>query len=308
MSIIEQATRRLEELRRAGIEVPRNPGGSGEAVLSGPAGLVRESAPLASPIVPIHPPALPQPVHPPHPGRPARLVTIDLDSLAAQGYLTPGLANREMAEEFRVIKMQLLRNMDDAAARGLRRNLICVTSAVPAEGKTFFSMNLAMSLAMEVDFHALLVDADVLRPSVLQRYGLATDLGLLDLMTNPELDVSDVLLRTNVPKLTLLPAGAPNLKSPELLSSGNVEKLLTELADRYADRIVIFDAPPILVASGARQLAARVGQVIMVVEAGGTDSQAVGQAFAAVETCPLVSSVLNRCPTRSASAYGYYDE
>ena len=156
-----------------------------------------------------------------------------------------------MAEEFRVIKLQLLRSMDVAAAKGLRRNLILVTSALPGEGKTFFSMNLAMSLAMEVDFHALLVDADVLRPSVLRRFGLAEDVGLLDLITRPELDVSDALLRTNVPKLSLIPAGTPSSKSPELLSSASVDKLLSELAERYPDRIVIFDAPPILVASGA---------------------------------------------------------
>jgi receptor protein-tyrosine kinase len=299
MSIIEQATRRLEELRRAGIEVPHGtradagevPGAAAVRPLR-----INRDAPPAS-----------EAERAAHATRPARPVEIDLDSLAAQGYLTPGLANRALAEEFRVIKMQLLRNMDAAAAKGLRRNLIAVTSALPGEGKTFFSMNLAMSLAMEVDYHALLVDADVLRPSVLRRYGLAEDVGLLDLATRPDLDVSDALLRTNVPKLTLLPAGTPSAKSPELLSSASVERLLNELADRYADRIVIFDAPPILLASGARHLASRVGQVVMIVEADSTDSQSVAQAFAAVETCPLVSSVLNRAPTKTASSYGYYD-
>ncbi|HEX4509409.1 MAG TPA: XrtA-associated tyrosine autokinase, partial [Burkholderiaceae bacterium] len=295
-------------------EIPRSAAPMGEAVLPVPPGLLQETstperkielAPPRSPVVPMPGVERPGAVRP---DRPARPVSIDLDSLAAQGYLTPGLADREMAEEFRVIKLQLLRNMDDAAARGLRRNLICVTSAVPAEGKTFFSMNLAMSLAMEVDYHALLVDADVLRPSVLQRYGLPLDKGLLELMTQQDLDVSDVLLRTNVPKLSLLPAGAPNPKSPELLSSAYVDTLLDELAHRYADRIVIFDAPPILVASGARHLASRVGQVVMVVGAGSTDAQSVNKAFAAVENCPLVSSVLNRCPTRTTSSYGYYEE
>jgi len=300
MSIIEQATRRLEELRRAGIEVPH--GARPEA----------GDAPGAAAVRPLRinreAPAAPGAGQPERRTKPARLVQIDLDTLAAQGYLTPGLANRAMAEEFRVIKMQLLRNMEAAAAQGLRRNLIAVTSALPGEGKTFFSMNLAMSLAMEVDYHALLVDADALRPSVMRRYGIGEDVGLLDLATRPELDVSDVLLRTNVPKLTLLPAGTPNAKSPELLSSAGVDRLLDELADRYADRIVIFDAPPILLASGARHLASRVGQVVMIVEADNTDSQSVAQAFAAVETCPLVSSVLNRCPTTAARSYGYYDE
>jgi receptor protein-tyrosine kinase len=217
------------------------------------------------------------------------------------------LSDRVLAEQIRIIKQALLKNVDDAAARGLRRNLILVTSATAGEGKTFFSLNLAMSLAMEVDHHALLVDADVLRPSVLNRYGIADSPGLMDLASDPELDVSDVLLRTNVPKLTLLPAGEANRKSSELLSSSYIDRLLAELSDRYADRLVIFDAPPILVSSGTRHLASRVGQVVMVVQADSADSRAVSQAFAAVDACPLVSTVLNRSSLPDPGAYGYYE-
>ncbi len=298
MNIIEQATRRLEELRRAGIDVP-SPAAGGATALHPSAFRAAAPLPTSAPWMPAPPRAA---------GKPARLVELDLDRLASQGYLTPHLANRALAEELRIIKMQLIKNVEAAAARGLRRNLILVTSSVPGEGKTFFSMNLAMSLAMEVDYHALLVDADVLRPSVLSRFGIDTELGLLDLATRSDLDVSDVLLRTNVPKLTLLPAGTPNHKSPELLSSVYMDSLLTELSERYSDRLVIFDAPPILVASGARHLASAVGQVVMIVQADSTDSNTVSQAFAAVESCPLVSCVLNRCSTTSASAYGYYEE
>jgi protein-tyrosine kinase len=309
MNIIEQATRRLEELRRAGIEVPGGPPGasaSGVAVLDAPAP-VRDSTP-----VPVAAPA-PAPAVATAPaidsafGKRSREVAIDLDQLAAQGYLTPMLSDRMLAEQMRVIKMALIKNVDAAAARGLRRNLILVTSATAGEGKTFFSMNMAMSLAMEVDLHALLVDADVLRPSVLQRYGIGSGQGLLDLAAQPELDVSDVLLRTNVPKLTLLPAGTENRNSPELLASGYIDRLLTELSERYADRLVIFDAPPILVSSGTRHLASRVGQVVMVVQADSTDSRAVSQAYAALDSCPLVSTVLNRSTMANADAYDYYE-
>jgi receptor protein-tyrosine kinase len=314
MNIIEQATRRLEELRRAGIDVTgTTPGASASAaVLDAPA-LLRESAPVpapapapvATPVV--TPPSAPAPVAEQPPGKPAREVTIDLDRLAAQGYLTPNLSDRMLAEQMRVIKLALMNNAEAAAARGLRRNLILVTSATAGEGKTFFSMNMAMSLAMEVDFHALLVDADVLRPSVLERYGIPSGPGLLDLAGQNGLDVSDVLLRTNVPKLTLLPAGAENRNSPELLSSSYMDQLLDELSQRYADRLVIFDAPPILVSSGTRHLASRVGQVVMVVQADSTDSRAVAQAFAAVDSCPLVSTVLNRSSAANPDAYDYYE-
>jgi protein-tyrosine kinase len=240
-------------------------------------------------------------------GMRSREVTIDIDQLASQGYLTPMLSDRVLAEQIRIIKQALLKNVEDAAARGLRRNLILVTSATAGEGKTFFSMNLAMSLAMEVDHHALLVDADVLRPSVLERYGIESSAGLLDLASDSLLDVSDVLLRTNVPKLTLLPAGTETRKSSELLSSSYIDRLLTELSERYADRLVIFDAPPILVSSGTRHLASRVGQVVMVVQADHADSRAVAQAFAAVDACPLVSTVMNRSSLPDPGAYGYYE-
>jgi receptor protein-tyrosine kinase len=321
MNIIEQATRRLEELRRAGIQVPDAglEGSPASAVLPRSTPPAPASAPLvaATPAVatpsvlvatpPAHPADVPELAVDRSIGKRSREVTIDIDRLASQGYLTPMLSDRVLAEQVRIIKQALLKNVEAAGARGLRRNLILVTSSSAGEGKTFFSMNFAMSLAMEVDHHALLVDADVLRPSVLDRYGIPASPGLLDLATNPELDVSDVLLRTNVPKLTLLPAGAGSRKSSELLSSSYVDRLLTELSDRYADRLVIFDAPPILVSSGTRHLASRVGQVVMVVQADSADSRAVSQAFAAVDSCPLVSSVLNRSSLPDPGAYGYYE-
>jgi receptor protein-tyrosine kinase len=301
MNLIEQATRRLEELRRAGIQVPT---AALEPAAAAGAGVMRvvEPVPTPAPEAPVAEPANDRSI-----GKTSREVTIDLDRLAAQGYLTPMLSDRVLAEQVRIIKQAVLKNVEDAAARGLRRNLVLVTSATAGEGKTFFSMNVAMSLAMEVDFHALLVDADVLRPSVLERYGIESGPGLLDLATRPELDISDVLLRTNVPKLSLLPAGKQTHKSAELLSSAYIDRLLTELSERYADRLVIFDAPPILVSSGTRHLATRVGQVIMVVQADSADSRAVSQAFDAVDSCPLVSTVLNRSSLPDPGAYGYYE-
>ncbi|HEY8973180.1 MAG TPA: chromosome partitioning ATPase [Burkholderiaceae bacterium] len=297
MNLIEQATRRLEELRRAGIQVPTaalEPAADGASAMR----VVDAPAPQA----PVAEPANDRSI-----GKTSREVTIDLDRLAALGYLTPMLSDRVLAEQIRVIKQAVLKNVEDAGARGLRRNLVLVTSASAGEGKTFFSMNVAMSMAMEVDFHALLVDADVLRPSVLERYGIEPGPGLLDLAARPELDLSDVLLRTNVPKLSLLPAGKQSHKSSELLSSAYIDRLLTELSERYADRLVIFDAPPILLSSGARHLASRVGQVIMVVQADQADSRTVTQAFDAVDACPLVSTVLNRSSLPDPGAYGYYE-
>jgi protein-tyrosine kinase len=302
MNLIEQATRRLEELRRAGIHVP-----------TAPLEPARLDAPLMRMAAAAQPQEVPDAERPPESandrsvGKTSREVTIDLDHLAAQGYLTPTLSDRALAEQIRVIKQAVLKNVELAGERGLRRNLVLVTSSAPGEGKTFFAMNLAMSLAMEVDRHALLVDADVLRPSVLQRYAIEPGLGLMELAARPDLDVCDVLLRTNIPKLSLLPAGRPDQKSPELLSSAYIDGLLTELSERYADRLVIFDAPPVLVSSGTRHLATRVGQVIMVVQADEADARKVAHAFEAVAECPIVSSVLNRSSLPDAGVYDYYE-
>ncbi len=308
MNLIEQATRRMEELRRAGIQVPAAP----LAEASPPASVAPVVAAPRADGVPVTPaPAaaerVPESANDRSVGKVSRQITIDLDRLATMGYLTPTLSDRALAEQMRVVKQAVLKNVELAGERGLRRNLVLVTSSSAAEGKTFLSMNLAMSVAMEVDHHALLVDADVLRPSVVQRYDLERSPGLMELASQPDLDVSDVLLRTNVPKLSLLPAGQPNEKSPELLSSGYIDRLLTELSERYADRLVIFDAPPVLLSSGARHLATRVGQVIMVVRADETDTRTVSQAFEAVKSCSIVSSVLNQSSLPDAGVYDYYE-
>ena len=316
MSIIEQATKRLEELRRAGIEIP--PMTSEASAADAGARLRRGDVHRAGPgadvvslsgreVVTMHAPAAEKGRFASEALTGSRYAEIDFDRLAAQGYLTPNGLRGPLEDEIRIIKMQIIRGLTAAAAKDRRANVIVVASAVPGEGKTFFSMNLAMSVAMGMDLGAVLVDADVLRPSIAARYGIPSGPGLLDLLTNPTLAIGDVMFRTSVPKLALIQAGTPNPKSAELLAGSAAERLLTELASRFSDSLVILDAPPLLAATEARQLAARAGQVVMVVEADKTDSRQVSQAFGALADCPMVSSVLNRCPGSPAGAgYGYY--
>ncbi|MEY2686532.1 MAG: hypothetical protein RL375_730 [Pseudomonadota bacterium] len=341
MSIIEQAARRLEELKRAGVVVP-----TGVAHAPNPMNTVAPHlatvtrqphiAPVAAP------PAVPDPalqsavaagaqaalatlatVHeigtpmlreasapvtsPAGPARRSREVKLDLEKLGVSGYLVPGQNRTALAEQMRIVKRPLLANARGEGAEPVNRaNLIQVVSALPGEGKTFVAMNLAMSIAMEVDHSVLLVDADVLRPSVLNRLGLDAAPGLMDVLSDPKVELADVMLRTNVPKLTILPAGTASLRSTELLASTAMEKLLDELASKYSDRIIVFDAPPLIPTTESRVLASRVGQVIMVVAADSTTREQAAQAYAAVERCPVVLSVLNKSSQRSSEAYGYY--
>ena len=336
MNTIEQAAKRLAELKRAGFDVPvpEIPGApSGTPVTAQPAAIAAEpdlpaaEAPVESPAHKLA--AAPAAATAPRTkapssavvqaartavvdtlitsGRRSREVTLDLARLEREGYLVPSQARSQLAEQMRIIKRPLLANARGESAQQLSRpNLIQVVSAMPGEGKTFFAINLAMSIAMEVDLSVLLVDADVLRPSVLARCGIEPARGLMDVLQSPSIELHDVMLRTNVAKLSVLPAGTANAQSTELLASGAMESLLDELAAKFSDRIVVFDAPPLIPTTESRVLASRVGQVVMVVEAGKTTHAQVSQAYAAVEQCPVVLSVLNRARGKSGEAYGYY--
>lgn len=311
MSIIEQAAKRLEELRRSGVELPpelasRRAPTDPRPVLS-PERAVRAIEQVFEGALPTGGPRR-QPVANAETGRPR--AHIDLHRLAAAGYLTPDAPRSQIADEFRVIKRPLLANVrGQSAAKVDRANLIMVTSSLPGEGKTFVALNLAMSLAMELDNTVLLVDADVSRPSVLERLGLPPAPGLLDVLTDPACTLADVLMRTDVEKLSLLPAGKAHARATELLASEAMSRLVQDMATRYADRIIVFDAPPLLPSTESRALAAHMGQVIVVVEAERTPQASLLQALAAVEACPVVMTVLNKLP-RSAvgSYYGHYGE
>ena len=147
---------------------------------------------------------------------PAHDIDINLLRLHQMGMVTHDGGRTPAAEDFRIIKRPLLRAAAAAVAAGTPNgNLIVVTSALPGEGKTYCAINLAMSIAMEKDHTVLLVDADVARPSVLKVLGLPPAAGLMDLLLSDDMDASEVILRTNVPALSLLPAGRNNKHATE---------------------------------------------------------------------------------------------
>ena len=311
MSIIEQAAWRLEQLRRSGIDVSAKPAATSADASPGafegvPALLARmldegklpPAEGLRDPSRPVlrEPSPLPRVM----PAKASRCIDI--------GYLTPETPRAQIAQEFRVIKRPLLANVNGKSAPPTKRaNLIMITSSLPGEGKTFVSVNLAISLAMELDRTVLLVDADVSRPSVLKRLGLPPSAGLLDILTDPLIQVSDVLMRTNIDKLTILPSGKANGRATELLASDAMDRLLNELATRYSDRIVVFDAPPLLPSTEARVLAKHMGQVVVVVEADQTPQKSLNQALATIESCPVVLPLLNKISRSEVGTYyGYY--
>jgi protein-tyrosine kinase len=234
----------------------------------------------------------------------AQDVYLDLRRLEAQGFLVRPRTRTPLAEEFRHIKRPLIENARSKNALADRLSLIMVTSALPGEGKTFCAINLALSMAAEIDMSVLLVEADVIRPDLLNRLGIDKRPGLLDLLADPGTRLEDVVIKTNVPKLSILSSGREHSMSTELLASEAMEELLLSLARQHKDSIVIFDCPPLLVTNEAKVLAARLGQVMLVVEASRTTRTSIAQAFAALEHCPVVMSVLNRA-TEPGELYGY---
>jgi protein-tyrosine kinase len=283
-SLIEQATLRLEQLRRAGAVVP-------------------EAKPTPTP----PPPARETPVAAAQiPAAVSRRVEIDLDALAAAGIVSPHASRSQVADQFRVIKRPLISN---ALGKGPsvipNGNLIMVTSALAGEGKSFTAINLAMSIATELDTTVMLVDADVARPSVLRVLGLPPSPGLLDLVLDDKLDMSSVLLKTNIEKLSILPSGTPHDRATELLASDAMISLLENMASRYADRIIIFDSPPLLLTTESRVLASHMGQIVLVVRAESTLQSDVHHALSNIEACAVKMVVLNQARTASKGTYGY---
>jgi protein-tyrosine kinase len=200
-----------------------------------------------------------------------------------------------LLEEFRIIKRPLLKRAFAERAKGeMPPNLIMITSSLPGEGKTYCAINLAMSIAMELDHTVLLVDADVARPSVLRTFGLPAQRGLMDILIDDKLDLSEVLLRTNVDTLSILPAGTSTPRATELLASSTMSSLVTEIANRYPDRVVIFDSPPLLLTSESRVLASHMGQIVVVVEAQTTTQHAVKEALHKLEGFDNVNLIYNK--------------
>ena len=314
MSIIEQAERRLEQLRRSGIELPGALGSTeaapAEAKGKGLPAMAVHVAEEGRNLRPGRPPAprVEQPAGAPPGALTSKQVVIDLARLARAGYVTPEAPRSQISEEFRVVKRPLLINLEGKTSPVVENaSCIMVTSSLPGEGKTFVAINLAISLAMELDTSVLLVDADVSRPSILSRLGVAPSPGLLDVLADAAVNLNDVLLRTNVERLSILPAGAPRGRATELLASDAMNRLLDEMATRYADRIIVFDAPPLLPSTESRVLASRMGQIVFVVEAETTPQKSVSRALATIETCPVVMPLLNKVSRSEVGFYyGYY--
>ena len=234
------------------------------------------------------------------------MVDIDTQRLSKLNFVANAQERTQISEEYRVVKRKLINNAFGALSSTLRNsNLILVTSTRPGEGKTFTSVNLALSIALEQDKTVLLVDADVLRPNVSRTLGINVPLGLTDYLSSDKVDVTDIMYSTSVERLKLIAAGKPHHLSTELLASDKMAGLAQQFASRYPDRIVIFDAPPLLGVNETSVLAAMCGQAVVVVEENKTNLNELEKAISLLPADLAVGFVINKATHNADKGYGY---
>ena len=231
---------------------------------------------------------------------------IDLDALQEKGFVSTNSARSHINEEYREIKRKLLANAFGGLSSTLNNaNIIMVTSARPNEGKTFTAVNLAMSIATEQDKRVLLVDADVLKPNTLRTLGLKERSGLMEYLLGDVYEIGEVMFRTNVNKLRIIPAGRSHHLSTELLASEAMSNLINEFSTRYPDRIVVIDTPPLIGINESAVLANFAGQAVVVVEEGRSKMSDIQKAVERLNPEMAIGFVVNKSVNTSDNN-GYY--
>jgi Mrp family chromosome partitioning ATPase len=236
-----------------------------------------------------------------------RIVEIDKARLQAAGYLPEAGQEFRFADYYQQIKRPVIRRVLGPNATPEQR-LIMITSALPGDGKTFTSMNLALSMARERDMSVLLVDADFPKAHIGRALDVHNELGLLDAAADADQDVESFVLRTNVPGLELLPGGRWTGEASELVSSARMIEVTARLTARNPRRLVLFDAAPLLVAGDSRALCHVVGTLLMVTRAGYTPRHALLEAVAQIDKNKLQGLVLNDAYTTISNSYYGYPE
>ena len=334
LNLIERMAQRLEKEAASqpsanviGRAMERDPLESAPALKNGnaPAVTMRDaiSAPIQAPVqqaprgvaaigpaataqAPVSPAAR-RPEHPQAATPPGKTVRLDFRALRQNGLITPDNMTSAISNEFRGIKRRLLQKVRDPQTRAAVSNLIMVTSSLPGEGKTFSSINLALSLAAERGLQVLLIDADVIRPSVGNMFVAPPNEGLTDLLTGKVPHVSDVLHRcSDIPNLAVIFAGNPCANTPELISSGKMANLCKELSARYPDRVIVLDTPPVLASAEPAILASYVHHLVMVVAADQTDRHQLRKSLESVASCQSVSLLFNKAPSWNEQEYVAY--
>jgi protein-tyrosine kinase len=307
VSLVEKALKKLHEQRSTAETAARNTAARrpSDAVPDTTATVVpaaRPEPPVVAPVSAAAPVAV---------VRSGKVITLNLATLRAEGLLAAEEEQRRVSSEYRQIKRPLIATALGKGATPPIPNgrVIMVASALPGEGKTFTSVNLAFNMALEKDTSVLLVDADLPKPQVSRVFHVSDEPGLVDVLLDESKDVESVVLPTSVRGLSFLPAGKTCGTATELLASERMERIVADLLKRDPKRIILFDTSPLLLTTESRALAGVVGQIVIVVRAESTTRRAVLEALEYLGEEKTVGLVLNQShaePTHSYYGYGDY--
>ena len=218
-----------------------------------------------------------------------------MEMLRAEGLHPREEDSEYINQQFRRIKRPVLNiAFKDELTESENPNVIMVSSALPRSGKTFCSVNLAMSIARERDVGAVIVDADVLKPNISRSLHLEERPGLIDYLVDHTVTIDDILVGTDLYGIIVVPAGGRHEEATELLASRRMKEFVHALAERYAARAIVVDTPPLLLTNEANVLAENMGQIVLVVEAGISTQESVIEAAGLLNSEKPINAILNK--------------
>ena len=216
------------------------------------------------------------------------------EHLLRENRILTGMEPGPFTDAYNLLRTQVLQRFKENGW-----NVLAVTSPGNGEGKTLTAINLAISIAREVDYTVLLVDANLRHPWMLEHFGLARRKGLSDYLLH-DTPIADLLVRpARVDHLVLLPGGDPLPNSAEMLNSPKMAQLVADMKSRYPGRIIIFDLPPVLTSADALAFSPYVDAALLVIEEGVTEKQDVERAVELLASTNIVGTVLNKAENRS---------
>ena len=220
-------------------------------------------------------------------------------SILQERRIISGFEQNEFTGAYKMLRTQVFQRLREKGW-----NSLAVTSPGLNEGKTLTAINLAISLAMEVNYTVLLVDADLRHPSVHSYFGIEAEYGLSDYLTADK-PLSELLIHPDeIPGLVILPGGKPLANSAEMLNSPKMARLVEELKTRYPSRIILFDLPPLLGAADTLAFSPYVDAALLVIEDGKTQAEDVKRAIGLLQGTSVIGTVLNKSWTKDQQEGG----
>ncbi|MCU7863503.1 MAG: CpsD/CapB family tyrosine-protein kinase [Candidatus Thiodiazotropha sp. (ex Lucinoma borealis)] len=226
-------------------------------------------------------------------------VEVSVDDLREKRVIA-GDINDSISDQYKVLRTHVLQRL-----KANQWNSLAVTSPNEGCGKTLTSINLAISLAREVNHSVLLVDLDLRRPSIQQYFFSDEQQGISEYLTE-EVELSEVLFNPGLDRLVILPGNKPFSNSSEMLSSPKMVQLVEDLKNRYPNRMVIFDMPPVLSCDDVIAFSPYIDAVMLVIEEGVTKKDEVKRAFELLGGSNLLGTVLNKSKYSDLTSGSYY--